>query len=97
MVAIPTGNCRYFTHTSEKRKQLTVGEIGSGGLYERQTKISDYLYVTSVDGIQAIRFGAHFHPGRLVDRRDWRSENTGHGTSISTGRIFFGHTRYGMC
>ena len=34
-----------------------------GGLYDRQTKINDYLYVTSVDGIQAIRFGAHFHAG----------------------------------
>jgi hypothetical protein len=26
-------------------------------------KINDHLYVTSADGIQAIRFGAHFHPG----------------------------------
>jgi hypothetical protein len=37
--------------------------MGSGGLYDRQTKIYDYFYVTSVDGIQAIRFGDHSYPG----------------------------------
>jgi hypothetical protein len=54
-----------------------------GGLYDRQTKINDYLYVTSVDGIQAIRFGAHFHAGDWWIAEIGKPVNTGHGGSTS--------------